>query len=217
MTPTPRRAQPELRPDLAKLVAEANVRRSPARSSAASSTSRTARSAGETDEQLISAICEFYAAQGRALINKRPTPVKPLGSPDQRGSFRAVWLAPAGVDYAGVLLGGVAIMFEAKGSGDASLPLMRHGEPLLSPQQRQQLDQATALGAVTGLVVRVRRKPRGKLPEQLWYWIGWPEWQDAEAEAAADGRASIGLDLLEAHGKRCALVGRAPDFLAAIG
>lgn len=206
--------RPELRPEVQALIDRANAQRRP--KAAASSKGRVARGAGENDEALINAACELYAARGLAFISKRPTPTKPLGAPDDRGVFRAVWLEPAGVDYMGVLAGGQAIAFEAKGSGDASLPLTRHGKPLLSPQQRRQLDQVTALGGVAGLLVRVQVKPRGGRPTPAWYWLCWSSWQRAEAAAAAEQRASIGVELLEAHGRPCAREGILPAFLAAV-
>jgi len=155
-------------------------------------TGRKARAVGNRFESVVEAQHARYAAQARALVYKRPTPIKPIGG----GSpFRAVWLEKSGADYGGVLNGGRAVLVEVKSSGTASLPLKRHGKPTVGPKQTRELGTADALGAIAGVLVAVT-----PAAGERWFWLPWRRWLAALDAADAEGRASLGCDLLDAHG-----------------
>ncbi len=93
---------------------------------------------------------KLYAAQGRALLFKVPTPVQITG---RRAGIKvsaerrpAVW-----VDYSGTLMGGLAVAIEAKlcTGVERSFPLRN-----ITPHQRQTLSAAHAMGAVSAVYVR---------------------------------------------------------------
>ena len=158
-------------------------------------TGRTARRKGLAAEAVVAAHHARYAAEGRALIYQRPTPVKPLGGV-RGGAFRACWLASAGCDFGGVLTGGVGVVLELKTSAGASLPLARHGEPSLKPAQGAELAQAHALGALALVLVRV-----SPAAGDVWVRLAWPGWVAAVAEAEAEGAASLSVARLSRHGR----------------
>ena len=68
---------------------------------------------GQYFEDLIEKSLEYYFEKGYASIEKTPEPMKPIKNlGDNR--FEAVYTKRAQPDYKGVLLGGQAIIFEAK-------------------------------------------------------------------------------------------------------
>lgn len=155
-------------------------------------TGRKARASGSRFEAVVEAAHARYAAENRALIYKRPTPVKPIsgGSP-----FRAVWQEKAGADYGGALHGGRAVLVEVKSSSTAAIPLKRRGKPTVGPKQVRELATADALGAIAGVLVAVT-----PAAGERWFWLPWRRWLAALDDAEAQGRASLGCELLEAHG-----------------
>ncbi len=178
---------------------------------------RTANRAGQHAEDAVATVCAWYEAQGWAVARKRPTPTKVVGR--RGGRPVVVHSEPAGVDYSGTARGPRAVHFELKTSGTASLALQApDGEPTLKKVQAAELAAAHALGAVAAVLVRVKSKPRGEMPVEHWFWLPWTGWQAAVAAAEADGRKSLGLDLLLEHGVEVAphpLLG-GPDWLLAL-
>lgn len=73
-----------------------------------------ARINGQHFEQLIDQMCRIYAEAGVAKIEKTPEPMKPLRPPNRMGQFLACYTKQAQPDYKGTLLGGQAVIFEAK-------------------------------------------------------------------------------------------------------
>jgi recombination protein U len=71
------------------------------------------RANGQFFEDLISNSLDYYYEKGYAAIEKTPEPLKPLKNLGN-GTFNAVYIKKAQPDYKGVLLGGQAIIFEAK-------------------------------------------------------------------------------------------------------
>ena len=158
-------------------------------------TGRKARAKGDRFEAVVAAKHAWYAAEGRALVYKRPTPIKPIG-PASKGAFRAVWQEKAGCDYGGAVAGGRAVLLEVKGSSSASLPLDRGARgPTLAPLQADELDLADRLGAIAGVLVAV--SPAAGV---RWFFLPWRRWCVAVEEARATERASLGVELLERHG-----------------
>lgn len=72
------------------------------------------RAAGQAFEDLISDALEYYYVKGFASIEKTPEPMKVLRQNSDKSTFTAVYTKKAQPDYKGVLLGGQAIIFEAK-------------------------------------------------------------------------------------------------------
>lgn len=72
------------------------------------------RDAGALFEQMLEAGCAHYAAQGVAMTQKTPEPVKPLSGMDSAGRFTAVFVGKAQGDFTGTLAGGRSVAFEAK-------------------------------------------------------------------------------------------------------
>lgn len=160
---------------------------------------RTANRAGQQAEDAVTAVCAWYEAQGWAVARKRPTPTKVVGR--RGGRPVVVHSEPAGVDYSGTVRGGRPVHFELKRTSSPSLALRApDGTPTLKEVQAAELAIACALGAAAAVLVRVQSKPRGQMPQEHWFWLPWLGWQAAVAAAEADGRKSLGLDLLLEHG-----------------
>ncbi len=73
------------------------------------------KATGEHFENMITGACSFYYEKNLAHIEKTPEPMKVLmPMPRQSGKFIACFEKAAQPDYKGTLLGGKAIVFEAK-------------------------------------------------------------------------------------------------------
>ena len=79
------------------------------------------RAQGGRLEEQIEASCALLTETGRADISKTPEPMKPVSQPNKSGQFRAVYTKKAEPDFKGVILGGRAVMFEAKSTGTGRL------------------------------------------------------------------------------------------------
>ena len=179
-----------------------------------SAEAKAAQRSGARAEAVVDRACSHYEAKGRAFIVRRPTPLRVLGT-GAGGVVRARWCEPAGVDRSGVVEGGRAVSFDVKASSGASLRLEhRPGEPCVRPSQIRELSRVYGLGGLAGLVVRVRPRVAGR-PEDRWFWLSWPAWLQAEADAQVAGRRSVGLELLNEHGVRCDTILGAPLWLDA--
>lgn len=183
---------------------------------ARSSGQRASVLGGARSEAQVAIACEAMAATGEAWVRKADAPMRQLGPTRPDGKVTAVRVEAGGVDYAGVVMGGRAAYFDVKSSGSASLPLESHGTPTLRPSQRAELDAVARLGALAGVLIAVRPKPRGRRAVTRWWWVSWPAWKRAESAAEVDGRRSIGVDVLSDVGVECVgIVGAAPDWLTA--
>lgn len=100
------------------------------------------RAQGGQLEERIEASCTRLAEAGRADISKTPEPMRPVSQPNKTGQFRAVYTKKAEPDFKGVMLGGRAVMFEAKSTGTGRLNKDR-----VLPEQAKKLDSYEALGA----------------------------------------------------------------------
>lgn len=103
--------------------------------SAASHAGRASRALGEAWQAALDAQHALYAASGRAVIVRIPTPVLVMSrtATDARGrtTFCAAWSARASVDYVGCLDDGRCVAVEAKAT------------------QAERWDWASSLGAPT--------------------------------------------------------------------
>lgn len=206
----------------------------------------SAQRAGKRDEQLVLAACAHYAprwdprwlrtlkADERALRARGPVPEPALLAPGEAwvtkahealrsvrqlrdGVHHAVYAEPTGVDFTGVLAGGRRIALELKGSSTPSLPLeSRPGRAKVRPAQAIDLAATHVMGGVAGLLVRLRHKPRSRAAVNTWWWLSWPAWLAALAEARAAGAMSLSRQLCKTHGVRVGLLPNdAPDWLPA--
>lgn len=173
-------------------------------------TGRRSRSAGAGMEAEMSAMCAHYRAEGFALIQKVPTPIKRVGlSRFNRGPFQAVYEAKSSVDFVGTLEGGRSVAVEAKSAlTPTRMPLKVRSHPVIRPHQTQYLDAACQLGALAGVVIRL-----GPSHGATWYALTWPGWWDAVAATAP--RLSISAQLLAEYGEVINPPGRI-DWLRAL-
>lgn len=181
---------------------------------------RAAKAAGDSDEARVLGAARCYS--GRVSIRKMPTPVVRLRASRglRPGQFVAVYDPDgAGCDFRGEMQGGRAIVFEAKGSSTASLPLRRkNGKPTLTDRQRAELQEAHHLGAIAAVLVKVTRTVSGR-PAPEWWWLSWPAWKEAERLAMADrgGRSMSPEHMEQAGGVRCGVqADGAPDWPAVV-
>lgn len=128
---------------------------------------------------------QIYLNQGRAIINKRPTPVKVLQSKGTR-VIKCFYEEKSTVDYDGVYQG-KPIVFEAKSTKEKRLPLS-----IISEHQIKYLEDAKKLGAISFLIVDMRALGEVFLvPNNML--------QKYTKEAQKGGRKSIPLRDLEVY------------------
>ena len=169
-------------------------------------TGRRSRALGNAAEAQVLAVGALYAARGVAVIWKRPTPMRQIGSMDGHGRFQAVMEVGAGCDFYGVIRGGTAFLLELKSTVGARLPLARRGQPTLKPEQAAELDAMHALGGLALVLVRVR---------DGWWLVHWPAWSAMAADPTIiGGSKSLGPVELDMIGARCPDSSPAGDWLS---
>ncbi|MEC0173027.1 Holliday junction resolvase RecU [Paenibacillus graminis] len=146
----------------------------------------------------------MYEAQGSAVINKRPTPVKVL---QQYGGYitKAVFEKPSTVDYDGIYRGR-RIDFEAKDVTDfVRLDLSR-----IEDHQYQHLENSHKHGSMAFILVRFGRNQKMYLLPFVALRVF------KQASELPGGRKSISIDDFEIEGYEIRN-GRVPvDYLAAV-
>ncbi|WP_164219351.1 Holliday junction resolvase RecU [Virgibacillus sp. YIM 98842] len=104
---------------------------------------------GQAFEYTLDYTNKLYENQGRALINKRPTPMKIIGK--TRGKQHiCVFDKKSTVDYDGIYAG-CAITFEAKTTEKKSFPLS-----MLTEHQVKYLNEAEKQRAISFVIVEMR-------------------------------------------------------------
>lgn len=121
------------------------------------------RAQGGQLEERIEASCTRLAKEGRADISKTPEPMRPVSQPNKTGQFRAVYTKKAEPDFKGVMLGGRAVMFEAKSTGTGRLNKDR-----VLPEQAEKLDSYEALGAHCFIVATFDGLRMYRIPWTVW-------------------------------------------------
>lgn len=121
------------------------------------------RAQGGQLEERIEASCTRLAEAGRADISKTPEPMRPVSQPNKTGQFRAVYTKKAEPDFKGVMLGGRAVMFEAKSTGTGRLNKDR-----VLPEQAKKLDSYEALGAHCFIVATFDGLRMYRIPWTVW-------------------------------------------------
>ncbi|MEN2468212.1 Holliday junction resolvase RecU [Ornithinibacillus sp. JPR2-1] len=140
---------------------------------------------GMAFENVLNYTNQLYSNQGRALINKRPTPVKVLKSKGTR-VLSGFFEEKSTVDYDGIYKG-KAITFEAKSTEKKSLPL-----DMVSNHQVNYLNQAEEQGGISFLIVEMRTS------KQVFY-VSNGMLQKYIKDAKNGGRKSIPLRDLEVY------------------
>ncbi len=127
---------------------------------------KQAKIAGEHFENMISSACSFYYDRNLANIEKTPEPMKVLKPmPKQPGKFIACFTKAAQPDYKGTILGGRAIVFEAKHTDGDKIERKR-----LTDEQMYGLEKHHKLGALAFVLV--------SFGLQNFYRIPWTVWRD---------------------------------------
>ncbi|MYL45031.1 Holliday junction resolvase RecU [Virgibacillus halodenitrificans] len=104
---------------------------------------------GQSFETSLNYTNEIYINQKRAIVNKRPTPVKVLKSKGTR-VLNGYYEEKSTVDYDGVYQG-KSIVFEAKTTKEKRLPLS-----IISDHQIDYLEDMEKQGAISFLIVEMR-------------------------------------------------------------
>lgn len=120
---------------------------------------------GEHFETLIQTSLDWYRDKGLAYVEKTPEPMRPLGSPNKQGQFKACYTKAGQPDFKGTLIGGRAIVFEAKHTRDDRIEYNR-----LTSEQVQSLIDHDRLGAAAYVMVSFKL--------QNFYRIPWSVWRD---------------------------------------
>lgn len=173
---------------------------------------RAAQRSGDQAEAEVNRACDVYLRRGVARIEKRD-PGAGFGA-----NGRVYVKGRDHCDREGRIIGSARqVIIEVKTSNTARVPLRRQdGKPTVTPDQRRRLDAAHREGALAGVLCRVTVQRQGRKVRR-WFWLRWPAWVAAEAEAKRVRRGYVPQDALEAHGAECdteAMHG-APDFLRA--
>ncbi|MFA1820572.1 Holliday junction resolvase RecU [Virgibacillus oceani] len=140
---------------------------------------------GQAFEHTLDYTNQIYENQGRALINKRPTPMKIIGK--TRGNQHiCVFDKKSTVDYDGIY-NGKPIAFEAKTIKETRFPLNK-----ITDHQVKYLESAEKQGAISFLIVEMKAigdvflVPNNMLRKYI-------------KEAKSGGRKSIPLDDIEVY------------------
>lgn len=124
------------------------------------------RSIGKSFEQVIDQACLKYADLGRAIIEKTPEPMKPLGKAES-GRFMACFTKKAQPDYKGTLDRGRAIIFEAKATEKDRIK-----KDAVSVEQFESLDSHWKAQAIVFVMVCFEL--------ERYYRIPWGTWREME-------------------------------------
>lgn len=136
-------------------------------------------------ENLINMSNAIYERKGRAVINKRPTPMKIIGR-TKGGQHLCVFSEKSTVDYDGVYKG-KSIQFEAKSIKEKRFPLNK-----VTGGQVEFLNRSEAQGAICFLLIEMRaRQTIYLVPNQML--------QKYIREAEKGARKSIPLDDMEVY------------------
>lgn len=105
------------------------------------------RALGQSFEEQIEIICEFYKINDMAIIEKTPEPMKILKHIEE-GRFEAVFSKSAQPDFKGVIKGGRTVVFDAKFTTSNFISYQ-----VLSDHQREVLIKYDEMGAMAFVLV----------------------------------------------------------------
>ena len=120
------------------------------------------RANGQYFEDLIQEALEFYYEKGFASIEKTPEPMRTLKrNPD--GTFCSIYTERAQPDYKGVLLGGQAIIFEAKYTDKDRIE-----KRAVTKKQHEIFERYEKMGARCFVMVCLQGRYFYRIPWQTW-------------------------------------------------
>lgn len=117
---------------------------------------------GKRFEERLDASFAYYRERGFALIEKTPEPMRPVKSLGN-GRFVAFYEKKAQPDYKGVVLGGRAVVFEAKFTGADSLEQSR-----VRKWQADYLEQYSKLSTSCFIIAGFSSGAVYRLPWSVW-------------------------------------------------
>lgn len=120
------------------------------------------RANGQYFEDLISSALDFYREKGFCCIDKTPEPMKVIRNL-KNGRFESVYTKKAQPDYKGVLLGGQAIIFEAKYTDTDQIK-----QSVVTPVQTDVIEQFQKLGAKCYVMVGMQNMYVYRVPWDVW-------------------------------------------------
>lgn len=124
---------------------------------------KRSRREGEYFENLISSSLAWYKNKGIAFIEKTPEPMRPLRAPNRQGQFLACYTKAGQPDFKGTLMGGRAIVFEAKHTSKAQIEFER-----LTQEQQDSLEEHDRLGAAAFVMVNIGLDHFFRVPWKVW-------------------------------------------------
>ena len=143
---------------------------------------------GDAFEELINLANERYRTAGLALVQKIPTPIKPVELDQQRGNIKKAYFEKRStVDYIGVVQG-IPICFDAKNIQREVLPLSNiheHQLDFMADFEKQE--------GVSFFLIRFE-------PEEAVYLLPYRFVADFVGKSRTGGRKSIPLDEIRQNG-----------------
>lgn len=124
---------------------------------------KQSRREGEYFENLISSSLAWYKNKGLAFVEKTPEPMRPLRAPNRQGQFLACYTKAGQPDFKGTLIGGRAIVFEAKHTNKEQIDFDR-----LTREQQESLEEHDRLGAAAFVVVNIGLDHFFRVPWKVW-------------------------------------------------
>lgn len=124
---------------------------------------KQSRREGEYFENLISSSLAWYKNKGLAFVEKTPEPMRPLRAPNRQGQFLACYTKAGQPDFKGTLVGGRAIVFEAKHTNKEQIDFDR-----LTREQQDSLEEHDRLGAAAFVMVNIGLDHFFRVPWKVW-------------------------------------------------
>lgn len=124
---------------------------------------KQSRREGEYFENLISSSLAWYKHKGLAFVEKTPEPMRPLRAPNRQGQFLACYTKAGQPDFKGTLIGGRAVVFEAKHTNKEQIDFER-----LTREQQDSLEEHDRLGAAAFVMVNIGLDHFFRVPWKVW-------------------------------------------------
>lgn len=121
------------------------------------------RASGQDFENTISEALDYYYEKGYASIEKTPEPMRVLKQNADKKTFTAIYTKKAQPDYKGVLLGGQAIIFEAK---HTSADQIKQGA--VTDEQATVFERYQKMGSQCFVMVSVQGTDFYRVPWDIW-------------------------------------------------
>ena len=143
---------------------------------------------GDAFEELINLANDKYRTQGIALIQKIPTPIKPVELDSERGNIKKAYFEKRStVDYIGVVQG-IPICFDAKNIQKEVLPLSN-----IHSHQLDFMEDFEKQEGISFFLIRF------ETADEI-YLLPYPYVRKVVAESQTGGRKSIRLESIRENG-----------------